>query len=367
MAVITIDKDICTGCQECVKVCPSYAIEGEAGEPQHIVEERCVMCGQCVQKCKSYVSLIDHGPELYAKKREERMLPETVREPLFAAHNVSRLAELIAALDDPGKFTIAQAAPAVRVGIAEDFGLPLGFLASGKLAAAFRRLGFNRVYDTNFSADLTIMEEAAELVQRVTEGGVLPMFTSCCPAWVRYLENNNPELTKHLSTCKSPQQMAGPVFKTYGAKLDKVKSGRVYNVSVMPCTCKTFEADRPEMNASGHRDIDLVITTRELAYLLKYKGIDLAELPDEEFDMPLGEYTGAGAIFGVTGGVMEAALRTGYTLITGKELADKDLDFQAVRGSDGFRAAAIQIGDLTLKVGVVTNLKNIDPIIERLK
>jgi ferredoxin hydrogenase len=325
------------------------------------------MCGQCVQKCKSYVSLIDHGPELYAKKREERLLPETVREPLFAAYNASHVAELIAALDDPDKFTVAQAAPAVRVGIAEDFGLPLGSLASGKLAAAFRRLGFNRVYDTNFSADLTIMEEASELVERVTQGGVLPMFTSCCPAWVRYLENNNPELTKHLSTCKSPQQMAGPVFKTYGAKLDKVKSGRVYNVSVMPCTCKTFEASRPEMNASGHRDIDLVITTRELAYLLKYKGIDLAELPDEAFDMPLGEYTGAGAIFGVTGGVMEAALRTGYTLITGKELAEKDLDFRSVRGSDGFRTAEIPIGDIVLKVGVVTNLKNIDPVIERLK
>jgi ferredoxin hydrogenase len=325
------------------------------------------MCGQCVQKCKSYVSLIDHGPEMYASKREERLLPETVREPLFAAHNVSHLAELIAALNDPNKFTIAQAAPAVRVGIAEDFGLPLGALASGKMAAAFRRIGFDRVYDTNFSADLTIMEEGTELVKRVTEGGVLPMFTSCCPAWVRYLENNNPELSKHLSTCKSPQQMAGAVFKTYGAKLDKVKTAKVYNVSVMPCTCKTFEASRPEMNASGSQDIDVVITTRELAYLIKYKGIDLAELPDEEFDMPLGEYTGAGAIFGVTGGVMEAALRTGYTLITGKELAEKDLDFQTVRGSDGFRKAEIKIGDLTLKVGVVTNLKNIEPIIEQLK
>ena len=366
MAVIQIDKDICTGCQECTKVCPSYAIEGEAGEPQIIVEERCVMCGQCVQKCKSYVSLIDHGPEMYAKKREERLLPETVQEPLFAAHNISHLAELLAALDDPDKFTIVQAAPAVRVGIAEDFALPLGSMAAGKLAAALRKIGFDRVYDTNFSADLTIMEEGTELVKRVTEGGVLPMFTSCCPAWVRYLENNNPELTKHLSTCKSPQQMAGPVFKTYGAKLDKVKSSRVYNVSVMPCTCKTSEAARPEMNASGHRDIDVVITTRELGYLIKYKGIDLVALDDEHFDAPLGEYTGAGAIFGVTGGVMEAALRTGYTLITGKELADKDVDFKAVRGSDGFRKAEIKIGDLILKVGVVTNLKNIDPIIEQL-
>ncbi|GHV75778.1 iron hydrogenase [Spirochaetia bacterium] len=367
MAVIQIDKDLCTGCQECTKVCPTFAIEGEAGEAQTLVEERCVMCGQCVQKCKSYVSLIDHGKEAYAAKRAERLLPETVQEPLFAAHNVSHLAELIAALNDPNKFTVVQSAPAVRVGIAEDFGLPLGSLASGKMAAALRKIGFDRVYDTNFSADLTIMEEGTELVERVTKGGILPMFTSCCPAWVKYMETNHPQLTKHLSTCKSPQQMAGPVFKTYGAKIDKVKADKIYNVSVMPCTCKTYEAARPEMNASGHQDIDVVITTRELGYLIKYKGIDLATLPDEQFDMPLGEYTGAGAIFGVTGGVMEAALRTGYTLITNKELGNKDLDFTAVRGSDGFRTAAIKIGDLTLKVGIVTNLKNIEPIIEQLK
>ncbi|WP_010256494.1 [FeFe] hydrogenase, group A [Treponema primitia] len=365
MAVIQIDKDICTGCQECTKVCPVYAIEGNPGEAQTVVAERCVMCGQCVQKCKSYVSLIDHGPEMYNKKREERMLPETVREPLFAAHNVSHLAELIKVLDDPSLFTIVQAAPAVRVGIAEDFGLPLGSLASGKMAAGLRRLGFKKVYDTNFSADLTIMEEGTELVKRVTEKGVLPMFTSCCPGWVRYMENTHPELTKHLSSCKSPQQMAGAVFKTYGAKLDAVEGAKVYNVSVMPCTCKTFEAAREEMNSSGWQDIDVVITTRELGYLLKYKGIDLATMPDEEFDMPLGEYTGAGAIFGVTGGVMEAAIRTGYTLITGKEL--KDVDINAVRGNEGFRRAEIKAGDLTLKVGVVTNLKNIDPVIEQLQ
>ncbi|GHU49080.1 iron hydrogenase [Spirochaetia bacterium] len=367
MAVIQIDKDLCTGCLECTKVCPTFAIEGDEGQAQTIVEERCVMCGQCVQKCKSYVSIIDHGKEAYDKKRAERLLPDTVQEPLFAAHNVSHIKELIDALSDPNKFTLVQSAPAVRVGIAEDFGLPLGSLAAGKMAAALRRIGFNKVYDTNFSADLTIMEEGTELVERVTKGGVLPMFTSCCPAWVRYLENTAPELTKHLSTCKSPQQMLGPVFKTYAAKLDKVDTKKIYSVSVMPCTCKTFEAARPEMNASGQQDVDVVITTRELAYLIKYKGIDLATLPEEEFDLPLGEYTGAGAIFGVTGGVMEAALRTGYNLITKEELGEKDLDFKAVRGSETFRKAEITIGDLVLKVGVVTNLKSIEPIIEQLK
>lgn len=367
MAVIQIDKDICTGCQECSKVCPVYAIEGNPHEPQTIVTERCVMCGQCVQKCKSYISLIDHGVAVYSQKRQERNLPDTVTEPLFAAYNVSHVDEVIKVLQNPNIFTMVQAAPAVRVGIAEDFGLPLGTLAAGKMAAALRRLGFNKVYDTNFTADLTIMEEGTELVKRVTEKGVLPMFTSCCPGWVKYIENNHPELTKHLSSCKSPQQMAGAVFKTYGAKLNGVDPAKVFTVSVMPCTCKAFECDREEMKDSGYKDVDVVITTRELAYLIKKRGIDFSALPEEAFDQPLGEYTGAGTIFGVTGGVMEAAIRTGYTLITGKELSDQDVDILPVRSTEGFRTADIKAGDITLKVGVLTNLKNIDPIIEQLQ
>ncbi|MDR2467832.1 MAG: [FeFe] hydrogenase, group A [Spirochaetaceae bacterium] len=365
MTVITIDKDICTGCQECTKVCPAYAIEGEPHEPQHIVEERCVMCGQCVQKCKSYISLVDHGAEMYAKKRAARGIPDTVAEPLFAAHNVSHIGEVIAALADASKFTMVQAAPAVRVALAEDFGLPLGTLSPGKMAAAFRKIGFNKVYDTDFSADLTIMEEAAELVQRVTKGGVLPMFTSCCPGWVRYLENTRPELTKHLSTCKSPQQMLGAIFKSYGAALNNIDPAQVFSVSVMPCTAKEFECSRTEMKSSGFKDVDVVLTARELAWLIKYYGIDWSKLSDEEFDMPLGDYTGAGMIFGITGGVMEAAIRTGYTFITGKELTD--IDILPVRGTEGFRRAEIKAGDLTLKVGVVTNLKNIEQVLEQLE
>ncbi|MDR2499450.1 MAG: [FeFe] hydrogenase, group A [Treponema sp.] len=365
MTVIQIDKDICTGCQECTKVCPAYAIEGNPHEPQTVVPERCVMCGQCVQKCKSYISVFDHGLALYAQKRRERNLPDTLTEPLFAAYNVSHLDEVIAALQDPAKFTMVMAAPAVRVGIAEEFGLSLGTLAAGKMAAAFRRLGFKKVYDTNFTADLTIMEEGTELVSRVTKNGTLPMFTSCCPGWVKYMENNYPELTGHLSTCKSPQQMAGTVFKTYGAQINGVDPAKVFTVSVMPCTCKEFECSREEMRDSGYQDVDVVITTRELAYLIKKQGIDFRQLPEEEFDQPLGEYTGAGTIFGVTGGVMEAAIRTGYMLVTGKELAD--VDVLPVRGTEGFRTAEIKAGDLTLKVGVVTSLKNIEPVMEKLQ
>lgn len=365
MTVITIDQNICTGCRECANVCPVGAIEGVQGKPQVINTDKCVMCGQCVQKCKSYVSLVTHGSGAYEKVRAERNLPETVQEPLFAAHNVSHLSEVKAALADPNVITMVQSAPAVRVAIAEDFGAPLGTLAAGKLAAALRRIGFNFVYDTNFAADLTIMEEGTELISRVTKGGVLPMMTSCCPAWVTYLERNYPELKDHLSSCKSPQQMMGAVMKTYGADLNKEEPAKLFSVSVMPCTCKEFECSREEMKDSGYQDVDAVLTTRELAWLIKDMGIDFNALPDEEFDNPLGDYTGAGNIFGVTGGVMEAAIRTGYELITGQPIPA--LDVTPVRGTEGFRIANIQVGDLTLKVGVVTGLKNVVPVMEAIK
>ena len=356
MTVITIDKNICTGCRECANVCPVNAIEGVQGQPQVINTDKCVMCGQCVQKCKSYVSLITHGTGAYENVRAERGLPETVREPLFAAHNVSHIQEVKAALADPNVITMVQSAPAVRVAIAEDFGAPLGTLAAGKLAAALRRIGFNFVYDTNFTADLTIMEEGTELISRVTKGGTLPMMTSCCPAWVTYLERNYPELKDHLSSCKSPQQMMGAVMKTYGAELNKVEPAKLFSVSVMPCTCKEFECSREEMKDSGYQDVDVVLTTRELAWLIKDMGIDFNALPDEEFDNPLGDYSGAGTIFGVTGGVMEAALRTVYYVLTGKE--HEAITFQQVRGFEGVREASLDINGMTVNVAIAHGMKN---------
>lgn len=357
MNAIEIDERICTGCQECVKSCPAYAISGDAQKPQKIEEKRCINCGRCVQTCKSYLSPDEKNTALYERIKKERHIPAFVREPLFAAHNACRLDALRSALADPAKRTMVQCAPAVRVAIGEDFGWDFGGNAAGKLAAALRRLGFDKVYDTNFSADLTIMEEGTELVKRVTQGGVLPMFTSCCPAWVRFLENTYPALAKHLSSCKSPQQMLGAVFKTYGSKLEGWDAADVMSVSVMPCTCKAYEAARPEMNASGGRDVDIVVTTRELAWLIKENGIDFSALPEEPFDEPLGEYSGAGNLFGITGGVMEAAIRTGYVLVTGKELTD--VEVTAVRGREGFRRADIKVGDITLKIGVVTGLTGI--------
>ena len=308
--IVAIDQNLCTGCRECAEVCPAYAIVGEQGQPQTIDTDRCVMCGQCVQKCKSYVSILTHGKKAYDRVKKERNIPDSVQEPLFAAYAVCNLDKVKEALADKNKFTIVQCAPAVRVAIAEEFGADLGTLTPGKLSAALHTLGFDRVYDTNFPADVTIMEEGTELVKRVTEGGVLPMFTSCCPAWVKFLENNYPELADHLSSAKSPQQIGGAIFKTYGAQLEGKEGKDIYSVSVMPCTCKEFESGRPEMKDSGFRDVDVAITTRDLAWLIKDMGINWDALEDQEFDQPLGLYTGAGTIFGVTGGVMEAAIRT---------------------------------------------------------
>ena len=365
MEYIRIDDRICTGCQECHSVCPAGAISGKKGEPQTIDKDKCIKCGRCVQKCKAYITGFRVDKKLYEQIREERGIPGCINEPLFAANNVCHLDEVKKALADKKLFTMVQCAPAVRVAIAEEFTHEFGTLAPGKLAAVLRALGFDRVYDTNFAADLTIMEEGTELIQRVTNGGVLPMFTSCCPAWVGYLEKNAPDITDHLSSCKSPQQMMGAVLKTYGAKLNNVDPKNVYVVSVMPCTAKEYECNREEMKDSGYKDVDCVLTTRELAYLIKDAGIDFDALNDEQFDSPLGDYTGAATIFGMTGGVMEAAIRTGYELITGEPIAN--VDVEAVRSDHGVRQAIIRCGSLKLRVGVVTGLEDIDRLIDAVR
>jgi len=362
---VSIDKELCTGCQQCVEVCPVNAIQGEVGQPQEINYDVCVSCGQCIQVCNSYAFENRENSQLIEEKRRDRGLLESVKEPVFAAFNKGNAAKVKEALHNEELFTIVQCAPAIRVSLGEEFGLKPGSLTAGKMAAALRRLGFNRVYDTNFGADLTIMEEGSELIKRVTEGGKLPMFTSCCPAWVKFMEQSYPELLNHLSSCKSPQQMAGTIFKTYGAKIDKVNPKKIYNVAIMPCTCKQFECDREEMQDSGFKDVDIVITTREFAQLIRDNEIDFKNLKDEEFDLPLGSYTGAGNIFGVTGGVMEAALRSGYEMLTKKSIPNLELNF--VRGSEGIRVAEVKLPKITLKVAVVSGLKNVVQILEDIK
>ncbi len=362
--LIKIDPELCTGCGRCKEVCPINAIFGTKGEPHKIDSTRCVICGQCVQTCSVYSSILEEPETPRAEKLRERGMFQSTTEPLFAAYCEGDVFEISDALKSD-KFTMVQCAPAVRVSIGEDFGMEAGSLTPGKMAAALRRLGFNRVYDTNFAADLTIMEEGNELLSRVKNNGTLPMFTSCCPAWVRFMELNYPDLLPHLSSCKSPQQMSGALFKTYGAEIDGKQREEIYSVAVMPCTCKKYESARPEMSMEGHRDVDAVLTTRELAYMIREAGIDFNSLPDEDFDRPLGTYTGAGNIFGVTGGVMEAALRTAYELVSGEPVPDTDLVF--VRGEEGFRIASMTMGNQTFKVAVVAGLTNIGPLLEKVR
>ena len=268
-------------------------------------------------------------------------------------------------LRDKDTFVVVQTAPAVRAALGEEFGYPIGTNVAGQMVTALKRLGFDKVFDTNTGADLTIVEEANELVERLTNGETLPMITSCSPGWVRFIEMNYPELLDHLSSCKSPHQMFGSILKSYYAKKAGIDPSKMYVVSVMPCTAKKFEKIRPEMKNDSLPNVDSVITTRELARMIKQANIHFTTLEESEFDDPMGEATGAGAIFGTTGGVMEAALRTAYESITGEEL--QKLDFEEVRGKKGIKKAAIKIGDKEIKVAVAHGLSNAREILEEIK
>ncbi len=297
-----------------------------------LLETRCTHCGQCVAVC-----------------------------PTGALVQKDATWEVIDALADPEKVVVVQTAPSVRVAIGEPFGMPAGSIATGKMATALRMIGFDHVYDTDFTADLTIMEEGTELLQRLNryldgEKEALPILTSCCPAWVNFLETQYPDLLNVPSTAKSPQQMFGAVVKNYLAEKLGVPREKLVLVSVMPCLAKKTEAARPEFSVDGNPDVDIVLSTRELARLIKLKDIDLAELPDSEFDSPLGESTGAAVIFGSTGGVIEAAVRTAYELHTGKPLPK--IDFEELRGFEGIRIAEIDVDGVMLKIAVAHGLGN---------
>ncbi len=339
--------DKCINCRRCVHACLTTQGIGllyTAGRGRATVVQTsgdaplrdiaCVLCGQCLQAC-----------------------------PVGAIAEVDETDRVWDALADPAKHVVVQVAPAIRVALGEEFGGEAGSVVTGKLVGALRRLGFDRVFDTDFTADLTIIEEGHEFLHRLSHGGTLPMITSCSPGWVKFAEHNYPEQLAHLSTCKSPQQMFGALAKTYYAEQTNLAPSNVFVVSVMPCTAKKYEAARPEMASSGHRDVDVVLTTRELARMLKQAGVDWAGVPEGEFDVPLGISTGAGAIFGATGGVMEAALRTVYEVVTGKELGS--LNFTDVRGMAGVKQAAIPVGDLVVKVGVAHGLANARQLMEQ--
>jgi len=343
------DPSKCILCRRCVAVCHQVqgvgaiypvnrginTVVAPAGNDE-LNNVACVLCGQCIQVC-----------------------------PVGAIYEVDDTDKVWAALSNPDLHVVVQTAPAIRVAIGEELGLAPGSRVTGKMVAALRRMGFAKVFDTDFTADLTIIEEGHELLERLNHGGKLPMITSCSPGWIKYIEHFYPELLEHLSTCKSPQQMFGALAKTYYAEKAGIPPEKIYMVSIMPCTAKKYEAGRFEMQDSGYQDVDVVLTTRELGRMIREAGIDFNSLEDEEFDHPLGISTGAGAIFGSTGGVMEAALRTVYEVVTNKEL--QQIELKAVRGLDGVKEATVELDGTKVKVAVAHGLKNAKTLMEKIK
>ncbi|MCL6581850.1 MAG: [FeFe] hydrogenase, group A, partial [Firmicutes bacterium] len=343
------DPSKCVVCRRCVWTCnevqgvgalfPAYRGHKALVVPAYdspLAEIVCALCGQCVHAC-----------------------------PTGAITERDDTDQVWAALADPSKHVVVQTAPAIRATLGEELGLEPGTLVTGKMVAALRRLGFDRVFDTDFTADLTIMEEGSELIHRLTKGGKLPLLTSCSPGWIKFIEHFYPDLLPNVSTCKSPQQMFGALAKTYYAQKSGLDPASIFVVSIMPCTAKKFEAARPEMNSSGYRDVDVVLTSRELGRMIREAGIDFGRLEEEPFDEPLGISTGAAAIFGATGGVMEAALRTAYELVTKKEL--KEIDFTTVRGMAGIKEATVELDGTKLNVAVAHGLGNARQLLERVK
>ncbi len=335
------DPNKCVLCRRCVSVCKNVQTVGVIDTMERgyrtvvaspfgksLSETPCVNCGQCIAVC-----------------------------PTGALTEKSEKKEVWNAIADPEKYVVFQTAPAVRFSIGEAFGMPIGSRPTGKMVTAIRRLGVDKVFDTDTGADLTIMEEGTELLNRIKNGGKLPLITSCSPGWIKFCEHNFPDFLDNLSSCKSPHEMFGAVIKTYYAKKMDIDPAKIFVVSVMPCTAKKFEAKRDEMkNSSGYVDVDAVLTTRELASMIKEAGIDFTNLPDSDFDDPMGNATGAAVIFGTTGGVMEAALRTVADILTGKEL--KEIDYHAVRGIQGIKTAEVEVAGKTLRVAVASGLGN---------
>jgi NADH-quinone oxidoreductase subunit G len=346
---IVRDPDKCILCRRCEYACSEFQTVNALGVENRgnhamivpslgkdLLESTCVMCGQCIHAC-----------------------------PVGAIHENEQIDELLAAVADPEKIIVTQMAPAVRVAIGEEVGLETGAMDMNLLVAGLRQIGFDYVLHTNFTADLTILEEGNELLKRIKEGGKLPMFTSCSPGWINFCETYYPDLLDNLSTCKSPQQMFGALVKTYWAEKMNIDPAKIYSVSIMPCTAKKFEASRPEMNDSGYQDVDLVLTTRELGRLFRMAGTDFSKLAPGKFDSWMGEYTGAAVIFGATGGVMEAALRTVYEVVTGNTL--EDVNFTFARGMEGIKEAEIDLNGIKVKVAIAHGLSNARKLMDQVR
>lgn len=342
-------------------------------------QEKCILCGRCIRVCRdvqgmNVYSFANRGFDTIVSTAFEQDLGNVACSYCGQCAGVCPTGAIVErddtekvwdAINDPDKIVIVQTAPSVRVAIGEELGMEPGSIVTGKMVAALRHLGFDKVFDTDFSADLTIMEEGYEFLDRLQNGGLLPMITSCSPGWVNMIELKYPELLDHLSTAKSPQQMFGAIAKTYYSEKAGIDPAKIVSVSVMPCTAKKAEAARPEMCDSGYRDVDIVITTRELGRMIREAGIDFKNLPEENFDSPLGTGSGAGVIFGTTGGVMEAALRTVADVLAGENLPH--VDYEEVRGMEHTREAELEIAGKKIKIAVVHTLKSAMEMLERVK
>ena len=356
---------------------PHYELDTSAA---HLVRDnnKCILCRRCVAACRQqFVSVIganDRGIDTHIGTAFEKKLDDVpcvscgqciVVCPTGALAEKDDTDKIWEALADDTKHVIVTTAPSIRATLGECFGMPIGTNVEGKMVAALRRLGFDKVFDTDFGADLTIVEEANEFVGRVKNGGVLPMITSCSPGWVKFCEHYYPELLPHLSSCKSPQQMTGAVIKTWYAEKNGIDPKDIVVVSIMPCTAKKFEVERDDQSAAGVQDVDIALTTRELARLINRAHINFALLPDEKFDPILGESTGAGVIFGATGGVMEAALRTAADTLEGKSL--DSIEYHEIRGTQGYKEATYKVAGMDVNVAVVSGLKNADELLKKIK
>ncbi len=343
------DTSKCILCGRCVERCKNAHGKGVLGfekrgfntivapaENRSLQDSPCILCGQCVSVCPTGALM---------EKSEIALVDQAMKE---------------------GKYVVVQTAPAVRAALGEEFGMKVGTPVTGKMVAALKRLGFKKVFDTNYAADLTIMEEATELLGRIKNGGQLPMITSCSPGWINYAEINYGDLLGHLSSCKSPHEMFGAILKSYYAQENGIKPEDMFVVSIMPCTAKKQEKEREQLRVNGLKDVDAVLTTRELAKLIKRSGINFNKLPDEEFDNDIvGDYTGAGVIFGVTGGVMEAAIRTAHFVLTGKEIPQ--VKFEAVRGFEGVKEAALELNGSTIWVAVAHGMKSASILLDEIR
>ena len=346
---IVRDFSKCILCRRCVSTCKKVQEIGaitsaergfnsciSTAENQSLNDVDCTFCGQCIEAC-----------------------------PVGALHEKDCTEDVWKAIHDPEIVTIVQTAPAVRVGLGEEFGMPIGTNVQGKMVTALKKMGFDKVFDTNTGADFTIMEEANEFIDRFTKGENMPMATSCCPAWIRFAEKNYPEQLKHLSSCKSPHEMFGAIIKSYYARKFEIDPSKIFVVSVMPCIAKKYECSREEMEVDNLRDVDAVITTRELARMIKNNDIEFTELADSEYDNPMGEASGAAAIFGVTGGVMEAALRTAADILEGKSI--EAIDYEEVRGATGIKHATLTIAGKEVRIAVAHGLANARKVMEEIK